>query len=95
MSIKSYCLALFCACLQVFFHPVWAETSVPDAQLQVQQADPIQRFVKADFAERRAMLNQWPASIESLDQLVAYIEDRKSTRLNSSHLKLSRMPSSA
>lgn len=77
MSIKSYFLALFCACLQVFFHPVWAETSVPDAQLQVQQADPIQRFVKADFAERRAMLNQWPASIESLDQLVAYIDQNE------------------
>ncbi|MGQ9374076.1 urea ABC transporter permease subunit UrtB [Acinetobacter tandoii] len=77
MSIKSYCLALFCACLQIFFHPVWAETSVPDAQLQVQQADPIQRFVKADFAERRAMLNQWPASIESLDQLVAYIDQNE------------------
>ena len=77
MSIKSYCLALFCACLQVFFHPVWAETSVQDAQLQVQQADPIQRFVKADFAQRRAMLNQWPASIESLDQLVAYIDQNE------------------
>lgn len=77
MSIKSYFLALFCACLQVFFHPVWAETSVQDVQLQVQQADPIQRFVKADFAERRAMLNQWPASIESLDQLVAYIDQNE------------------
>lgn len=77
MSIKSYCLALFCACLQIFFHPVWAETSVQDAQLQVQQADPIQRFVKADFAQRRAMLNQWPASIESLDQLVAYIDQNE------------------
>lgn len=77
MSIKSYCLALLCACLQLFIHPVWAETSVPDAQLQVQQADPIQRFVQADFAERRAMLNQWPASIESLDQLVAYIDQNE------------------
>lgn len=77
MSIKSYFLALFCACLQVLFHPVWAETSVQDAQLQVQQADPIQRFVKADFAQRRAMLNQWPASIESLDQLVAYIDQNE------------------
>ncbi|UOG17685.1 urea ABC transporter permease subunit UrtB [Acinetobacter sp. PK01] len=77
MSIKSYFLALFCACLQVFFHPVWAETSVQDVQLQVQQADPIQRFVKADFAQRRAMLNQWPASIESLDQLVAYIDQNE------------------
>ncbi|TCB35282.1 urea ABC transporter permease subunit UrtB [Acinetobacter sp. ANC 4910] len=77
MSIKSYCVALLCACLQLFFHPVWAETSLSNAPLQVQQADPIQRFVKADFAERRAMLNQWPASIESLDQLVAYIDQNE------------------
>jgi len=77
MSIKSYCLALLCSCLQLFFNPVWAETALPNAQLQVQQADPIQRFVKADFAERRILLNQWPASIESLDQLVAYIDQNE------------------
>ncbi|MCJ8160889.1 urea ABC transporter permease subunit UrtB [Acinetobacter sp. A7.4] len=77
MSIKRYCVALLCTCLHLFCNPVWAETSAPDAPLQVQQADPIQRFVKADFAERRAMLNQWPASIESLDQLVAYIEQNE------------------
>ncbi|NCI77829.1 urea ABC transporter permease subunit UrtB [Acinetobacter kanungonis] len=77
MSIKRYCVALLCTCLHIFFNPVWAETSTADAPLQVQQADPIQRFVKADFAERRAMLNQWPASIESLDQLVAYIDQNE------------------
>jgi urea transport system permease protein len=77
MSIKRYCMALLCTCLHLFCNPVWAETSTSDAQLQVQQADPIQRFVKADFAERRAMLNQWPASIESLDQLVAYLEQNE------------------
>ena len=77
MSIKSYCLALLCSCLQLFFNPVWAETALPNAQLQVQQTDPIQRFVKADFAERRILLNQWPASIESLDQLVAYIDQNE------------------
>jgi urea transport system permease protein len=77
MSIKSYCVALLCSCLQLFFNPVWAETALPNAQLQVQQADPIQRFVKADFAERRILLNQWPASIESLDQLVAYIDQNE------------------
>lgn len=77
MSIKRYCVALLCTCLHIFFNPVWAETSTADAQLQVQQTDPIQRFVKADFAERRAMLNQWPASIESLDQLVAYIDQNE------------------
>ena len=77
MSIKRYCVALLCTCLHIFFNPVWAETSTTDAPLQVQQADPIQHFVKADFAERRAMLNQWPASIESLDQLVAYIDQNE------------------
>ena len=77
MSIKRYCVALLCTCLHIFFSPVWAETSTADTPLQVQQADPIQRFVKADFAERRAMLNQWPASIESLDQLVAYIDQNE------------------
>lgn len=77
MSIKRYCVALLCTCLHIFFNPVWAETSAADRPLQVQQADPIQRFVKADFAERRAMLNQWPASIESLDQLVAYIDQNE------------------
>lgn len=78
MSIKSYCVALLCLCLQLFLNPAWAETSVSEAQQQVSaQADPIQRFVQADFAERRAMLNQWPASIESLDQLVAYIDQNE------------------
>ena len=77
MSIKRYCVALLCTCLHIFFNPVWAETSAADTPLQVQRADPIQRFVKADFAERRAMLNQWPASIESLDQLVAYIDQNE------------------
>ena len=77
MSIKRYCVALLCTCLHIFCSPVWAETSAADTPLQVQQADPIQRFVKADFAERRAMLNQWPASIESLDQLVAYIDQNE------------------
>ena len=77
MSIKRYCVALLCTCLHIFFNPVWAETSATDTPLQVQQTDPIQRFVKADFAERRAMLNQWPASIESLDQLVAYIDQNE------------------
>ncbi|NNG82290.1 MULTISPECIES: urea ABC transporter permease subunit UrtB [Acinetobacter Taxon 24D] len=35
--------------------------------------DTIQQFVHAGFSERRNMLNQWPASIEELDRLVAYV----------------------
>ncbi len=36
--------------------------------------DAIQYFVRAEFAERRNMLNQWPASIEALDQLVEFVD---------------------
>ncbi|QIO07674.1 urea ABC transporter permease subunit UrtB [Acinetobacter lanii] len=39
--------------------------------------DAIQQFVQAEFAQRRAMLNNWPASIEQLDQLVAYIDQNE------------------
>ena len=41
---------------------------------------------------------KWRLRSEALQQQVSQLEqekDRKSTRLNSSHLKLSRMPSSA
>lgn len=38
------------------------------------QTDAIQQFVRGDFAERRNLLNKWPSSIESLDQLAAYVE---------------------
>lgn len=38
------------------------------------QGDVIEQFVRGDFAARRDMLNQWPASAEQLDQLVAYID---------------------
>ena len=43
-------------------------------QKTLTQGDAIQQFVRGDFTSRRAMLNQWPASIEQLDQLVAYVE---------------------
>ena len=36
-----------------------------------------------------------PATLEELDDLLSAIKDRKSTRLNSSHSRASRMPSSA
>ena len=39
--------------------------------------DAIQQFVKADFSQRRGMLNQCPASIEELDQLVSYIDQNE------------------
>ena len=39
--------------------------------------DAIQQFVHSGFSERRNMLNQWPASIEELDRLVAYVNNNE------------------
>ena len=44
-----------------------------------------ERFIKADASQQEAIAKQFFTTTR----------DRKSTRLNSSHLKLSRMPSSA
>ncbi|OTG84556.1 urea ABC transporter permease subunit UrtB [Acinetobacter sp. ANC 5054] len=38
------------------------------------QDNAIQQFVRGDFAQRRSLLNAWPASIEQLDQLAGYVE---------------------
>lgn len=43
--------------------------------IAIQQRDAIQQFVQGDFAQRRALLNQWPGSIEQLDQLAEYVEN--------------------
>ena len=54
-------------------------------------ASDIVSFVKGVSNERRQDI----VNSSLLAQLVANKKDRKSTRLNSSHLRLSRMPSSA
>ncbi|WP_445116877.1 urea ABC transporter permease subunit UrtB [Acinetobacter sp. WZC-1] len=85
MPIKTYCAVLLCMMIQLFCTPVWAETaatvtdghSTSAAVAATAHEDAIQRFVRAPFAERRSMLNQWPADIEQLDQLVAYIENNE------------------
>lgn len=78
---KQYVLALLCVMAQVIFSPVWAEqatsTIIPTTVTPTASQDAIQTFVQADFATRRAMLNQWPASIEELDLLVAYIDQNQ------------------
>ena len=53
-----------------------AETQIienPAAAQPAATGDAIQQFVSGDFAKRRALLNQWPASIELLDQLSDYV----------------------
>ncbi|MCH7386420.1 urea ABC transporter permease subunit UrtB [Acinetobacter modestus] len=71
---KHYVLALLCIMAQIIFNPAWAEVTSPTTVTSTTSQDALQTFVKSDFATRRAMLNQWPASIEQLDQLVAYID---------------------
>ena len=77
MNLKFFCVALLCAMAQLVSSSIWAEEAQLSAQTQNVSAsnDTIQRFVKAEFAERRAMLNQWPGTIEEFDRLVALIDN--------------------
>ena len=76
MNLKFFCAALLCGMAQLVSSSIWAEEAQLSAQTQSVSAsnDTIQRFVKAEFAERRAMLNQWPGTIEEFDRLVALID---------------------
>ena len=82
---KHYVLALLCIMAQIIFNPAWAEVTSPTTVTSTTSQDAIQTFVKSDFATRRAMLNQWPASIEQLDQLVAYIDQNELYTDSSGH----------
>lgn len=74
---KHYVLAMLCIMAQMIFSPARAEATSATTVTSTASQDAIQTFVKSDFATRRAMLNQWPASIEQLDQLVAYIDQNE------------------
>ena len=74
---KHFVLALLCIMTQLMLSPAWAEATSTAPVTSTASPDAIQTFVKADFVTRRAMLNQWPASIEQLDQLVAYIDQNE------------------
>lgn len=74
---KHFVLALLCIMAQLMLSPAWAEATSTAPVTSTASPDAIQTFVNADFATRRAMLNQWPASIEQLDQLVAYIDQNE------------------
>ena len=77
MNPKIFCVAILCSMAQLMSNSVWAENTEPASATQSASAsnDAIQRFVKAEFAERRAMLSQWPGTIEEFDRLVAFIEN--------------------
>ena len=82
---KHYVLAMLCIMAQIMFNPAWAEVTSPTTVTSTTSQDAIQTFVKSDFATRRTMLNQWPASIEQLDQLVAYIDQNELYTDSSGH----------
>lgn len=78
MSTRLNLAAIFlilsqCLCLNM----VHAETQSSETtilQSSQQSLDAIQQFIRGDFATRRALLNQWPASVEQLDQLAEFVE---------------------
>lgn len=78
MSTRLNLAAIFlilsqCLCLNM----VHAETQSSEttvSQSSQQSLDAIQQFVRGDFTTRRALLNQWPASVEKLDQLAEFVE---------------------
>lgn len=78
MNIRVNIAAIFLIFAQVLSTQL-AQAEQPQTQtaVAVTQADAIQQFVQGDFASRRALLNQWPGSLEQLDQLAQYVEQQQ------------------
>lgn len=78
MNIRVNIAAIFLIFAQVLSIQL-AQAEQPQTQtaVAVTQADAIQQFVQGDFANRRALLNQWPGSLEQLDQLAQYVEQQQ------------------
>lgn len=79
MNIRVNIAAIFLVFAQVIcVQLVSAEQSSNSTALTAAiQQDAIQQFVQGDFAQRRALLKQWPGSIEQLDQLAEYVENEQ------------------
>lgn len=78
MSTRLNLAAIFlilsqCLCLNMV-HAETQSSKTTVSQSSQQSLDAIQQFVRGDFATRRALLNQWPASVEQLDQLAEFVE---------------------
>ncbi|WP_180180794.1 urea ABC transporter permease subunit UrtB [Acinetobacter sp. YH01021] len=79
MNIRVNIAAIFLLFMQICcLQMAAADTSLQQhsSVIAVQQ-DAIQQFVQGDFAQRRALLKQWPGSIEQLDQLAEYVENEQ------------------
>ncbi|MEQ1411950.1 urea ABC transporter permease subunit UrtB [Acinetobacter indicus] len=78
MNIRVNIAAIFLIFAQVLsIQLAHAEQPQTQTAVAVTQADAIQQFVQGDFASRRALLNQWPGSLEQLDQLAQYVEQQQ------------------
>lgn len=79
MNIRVNIAAIFLIFVQVIcVQLVSAEQSSNSTALTAAiPQDAIQQFVQGDFAQRRALLKQWPGSIEQLDQLAEYVENEQ------------------
>ncbi|MBB6364289.1 urea ABC transporter permease subunit UrtB [Acinetobacter lwoffii] len=79
MNIRVNIATIFLVFVQVIcVQLVSAEQSSNSTALTAAiQQDAIQQFVQGDFAQRRALLKQWPGSIEQLDQLAEYVENEQ------------------
>ncbi|WP_406741445.1 urea ABC transporter permease subunit UrtB [Acinetobacter shaoyimingii] len=89
---KNYAIFLLLISQIFLFQQLQAEPqpspSIDSASVSATTAttgDAIQQFVRGDFAKRRDMLNNWPASIEELDKLVAYIDQNELYTDSSGH----------
>ncbi|WP_104513173.1 urea ABC transporter permease subunit UrtB [Acinetobacter indicus] len=78
MNIRVNIAAIFLIFAQVLSIQL-AQAEQPQTQtaVAVTQADAIQQFLQGDFASRRALLSQWPGSLEQLDQLAQYVEQQQ------------------
>ena len=72
-----------------------AGLAVLSALLRDRREARLQRMTVIAETAQRAVLRSMPNAIGSVGLAARYVSDRKSTRLNSSHSAVSRMPSSA
>ena len=79
MNIRVNIAAIFLVFVQVICVQLGSaeQSSNSTALTAAIQQDAIQQFVQGDFAQRRALLKQWPGSIEQLDQLAEYVENEQ------------------
>ena len=99
MSAAGKCLAVLLAFGLLGYQGYWTATTnglqVADTLATTVAASTEQTLSSAELVLKSVVDSIRDADPETEDDLVQLARDRKSTRLNSSHVKRSRMPSSA